>query len=440
MTPSESLMWTVERDPILRSTFLNLTILDGVPDMERLARRISDAIQGFPRMRQRVRTATAPWERHRWVEDASFDLKYHIRKLSLPAPGNMRALLDLAGLILEDAFDPVRPLWQLTVVDGLAEGRSAMLVKMHHTITDGVGGLRLSSSFLDLDGPGRVPVRPPRPEPSQPAPSRAPVSLDGVMSALGRGARIARPDLWVRQARAVAESAATVLRDGIGAGASPAWGARSMGRWLGCLDLDLDRAKGVAKRLEGTVNDYFVTGVVGGTAAYLRQSGTHVETLRVAMPVSTRVDSSFGGNSFVPTRVTVPAGIEEPAERFRRIHDALKVARSDSSLGMTDPVAALLGSLPPAVVTPLARQQVSSVDLAASNLRGSPVQMYVAGAAVRANYPMGPTAGVAFNCTILSYLSRLDMGIDVDVAAVSDPPLLRACIESSFKELDSTWH
>lgn len=442
MTPSESLMWTVERDPILRSTFLNVTILDRAPDMERLAERLTQAIDGFPRMRQRVRTATAPWERHRWIEDASFDLKYHIRRVALPPPGQDRALFDLAGLWLEDAFDPVRPLWQVTVVEGLEGGRAALLAKMHHTITDGVGGLRLSSSFLDFDATGATPVRlPPPPGERKEAgtdrrPSGPVEALAAAGDLLGRTSRALRPDHLLRQAWDMAGSALSMARQGMGPSTTAElWDGRSMGRWLDRIDLDLDVARGVAKRLGGTVNDYFVCGVVGGAAAYHRSRGAEVGSLRVAVPVSTRVDSSFGGNAFVPARVLVPAPAD-PVERFAAAHELLSAARSDRSLGMVESLAGLLRALPPAVITPLARQQVSAVDLAASNLRGSPVELFVAGAAVLANYPMGPTAGVPFNCTVLSYRSRLDMGLDVDVAAVADPPRLRDCISSSFEELD----
>jgi len=440
MSPAESLMWTVERDPILRSTFMTITMLDRAPDMDRLEARIGDAIAGFPRMRQRVRTATNPLERHHWIDDASFELRYHIRRVALAPPGTHRALMDLAALWLEDAFDPVRPLWQLTVVEGLEGGRAALFTKMHHTITDGVGGLRLSSSFLDFDQAGQAPVRVSKTEEAvaEPARSGASGAWNNVVDLAANAGRALRPDRLVRQARGAADSAVSVLRQGIsGASASSLWEGRSMGRWLDCIDLSLDTARVVSKDLGGTINDYFVSGVAGGAARYHRALGAEVDTLRVAMPVSTRVDASFGGNSFAPARVTVPAGIVDPAERFRAIHDLLSAARSDPAIRFMDSVAALLMSLPAAVLTPLARQQIAVVDLAASNLRGSPVQLFVGGAAVLANYPMGPTAGVAFNATVLSYISRLDLGLDVDVAAVADPALLRTCIEESFQELDS---
>lgn len=431
-------MWAIERDPVLRSTFLNITVLDRPPDMARLTRRIDETIGAFPRMRQRVRGATVPWERPAWIEDASFDLRYHLRHVALPPPGTMRSLLDLAGLWLEDAFDPVRPLWQLTVVEGLNDGRAALLAKMHHTITDGVGGLRLSSSFLDFDPDGDSPVRVAVPAGPDSSEREGGPSAVATAARLGRrAAGLARPDMLVRSAREVVDTVASVARQSVGSpSGSELWrDRRSMGRRLDTVDLGLDDARRTAKALGGTVNDYFVTGVSGGAAAYHRALGHPVERLRVAMPVSTRVDKSFGGNSFAPARVTVPVGDADPVSRFRQVHEALSAARSERALGMVDALASVILTLPPAVLTPIARQQVASVDLAASNLRGSPVELYMAGGRVEANYPMGPTAGVAFNATVLSYMDRLDMGLVVDVAAVEDPGLLRRCIEEEFSAL-----
>lgn len=450
MTPSEALMWAVERDPILRSTFLNITVLDRAPDMRRFSQRIAETIEAFPRMRQRVRTPSLPWDRPRWIEDASFDLQYHVRHVALPPPGTFRSLLDLAALWLEDAFDPVRPLWQLTVVEGLGNGRAVLLAKMHHTITDGVGGLRLSSSFLDFDATGDAPVRVagpaqearvdagahgPSPSPTDGGPGGGPLVAAARIGL--RAASLARPDRLVRQTRDAVETVASVARQSFSSpSGSDVWREqRSMGRRLETVDLSLDDARRTAKALGGTVNDYFVTGVTGGAAAYHRALGHPIERFRVAMPVSTRVDRSFGGNSFAPARVTVPVGDPDPVARFRAIHAALSAARSERALGVVDSVAAVIVALPPAVLTPLARQQVSSVDLAASNLRGSPVELYVAGARVEANYPMGPTAGVAFNATVLSYMDRLDMGIVADTAAVHDAAVLRRCIEEEFSAL-----
>src|SRR5947199_2985474 len=151
MSDAEALMWTIEKDPGLRSSFLQLTLLDRAPDFARFRRRMERAVRVLPRLAQRVVPPPARFAPPEWADDPSFDLDFHVRRLALPAPGTERQLLDLAALVYEDAFDRARPLWQLTLVEGLEGGRAALLAKMHHTITDGVGGVRLSAMFLDLE-------------------------------------------------------------------------------------------------------------------------------------------------------------------------------------------------------------------------------------------------------------------------------------------------
>src|SRR5947208_7428906 len=150
MSDTEALMWTIEKDPGLRSSFLQLTLLDRAPDFERFRRRMERAVRVLPRLAQRVVPPPARFAPPEWADDPSFDLDFHVRRLALPPPGTERQLLDLAALVYEDAFDRARPLLQLTIVEGLEGGRAALLAKMHHTITDGVGGVRLSMPFLDL--------------------------------------------------------------------------------------------------------------------------------------------------------------------------------------------------------------------------------------------------------------------------------------------------
>src|SRR5438309_2894009 len=160
MSDAEALMWTIEKDPALRSSFLQLTLLDRVPDFTRFRRRMERAVRVLPRLGQRVVTPPARFAPPEWADDPSFDLDFHVRRLAVPAPGSQRQLLDLAAVLYEDAFDRARPLWNITVVEGLEGGGAALLVKMHHTITDGVGGVRLSMQFIDVarDAPDPDPL------------------------------------------------------------------------------------------------------------------------------------------------------------------------------------------------------------------------------------------------------------------------------------------
>jgi hypothetical protein len=241
-----------------------------------------------------------------------------------------------------------------------------------------------------------------------------------------------------RGAADVVESARSMVRQALvtDGARSPLWaGRRSTARHFEMLSIDLDEAKRAAAALGGTVNDVFVTGVAGGAAAYHRARGVDADELRISMPVSTRHDRSAGGNSFAPTRVLVPAGILDPVERFRAVHDRLATVKAERALGLADALTGVLTGLPGPLLTRLVRQQVETVDLAASNVRGAPVDVFVAGALVLSNHPMGPTGGTAFNASVLSYRSRLDMGINSDSAAIDDPVLLRHCIAESLAEV-----
>ena len=365
----------------------------------------------------------------------------------------------MAATLYEDAFDRARPLWLFHVVEGLSDGRAALLAKMHHTITDGVGGLRLSMQFID--------VAPDAPDPddaeavaddgddgrgdetgdeqgllssaAQAAGNRlrrnlgiARRTVEGVAGAVSHPSQV--PGMAtesVEMARSLLRQLAVVERS-----RSPLWtGKRSLGRHFEAISLDLDGLKATAKALGGTVNDAYVTGIAGAAGAYHRQEGVEVGDLRMSMPVNMRADRSAGGNAFSPARVLVPAGIEDPVERFNEVHARLATTKSERALGVAGALAGVLNGLPTALVVRLARQQVETVDFATSNLRGSNFDLYVAGAHILANHPMGPTAGTAFNATVLGYKDSLDLGLNIDTAAIDDPEELRTCIEEAFAVL-----
>jgi WS/DGAT/MGAT family acyltransferase len=472
MSDAEALMWQAERDPVLRSSFLSITLLDRPPDIEGFRDRMATAVAEIPRLHQRVVAPPGGIGPPEWADDPDFNLSYHVRHLALPAPGTDRQLLDMAALQYQDAFDPTRPLWAFTVVEGLEGGRAALLSKMHHTISDGVGALRLSLRFVDLerdppesDGPrnraaGQVPRddtadRDRGPEDNQSAASATALPLIdalGEMASeilrvpldLGRRAwdtaieSITHPRNWPRDATDALETARSALRQLLitEPAHSPLWsGKRSMARHFEVFSADLDAAKRAAHALGGTVNDVYVAGVAGGAGAYHRAKGAPVDELRASIPVNTRTDRSEGGNSFLPARVLVPAGIEDPVARFTAVHERLAGLKSERAIGITDALVGLVASLPPGVVQRVARSQVHTVDFAASNLRGAPFDLYIAGAHIVANYPIGPTGGTAFNTTLLSYRSSMDIGINIDTAAVDDPNLLCACIQAGIEEI-----
>lgn len=448
MSDAEALMWTLEKDPVLRSSFLQVTVLDRPPDLGRLRRRMARATCAIPRLRERVVSPPARLGPPRWAADPAFDLDYHVRHLGLPAPGTLRQLLDLAAGFYEGPFDRARPLWQMAVVEGLEGGRAALLVKMHHTITDGVGGVRLSMEFLDLERD--APDPPPLPEPTPTAAPRG-LALLGVSAGhlarrqvgiarrlLADGLGLAtRPARLPRVAGGAAATLQSVLRQALVTdhARSPLWRGRATGNHrFEALSFDLDGVRRAAKALGGTVNDLFVAAVAGGAGAYHAALGAPVTELRMAMPVNRRDDRSAGGNAFSPSRVLVPT-LPDPRARFAAVRERLARVKREPALAVAEGVAGLLNALPVSLLVRAARHQAATVDFATSNLRGAPFDLFVAGAEVLANHPMGPTAGVAFNATVMSYRDRFDVGLNVDAGAVQDPALLAHCITDAFGEL-----
>ncbi len=448
-------MWALDADPHLSSTFANLTLFDQPADPERFRARMADALVVVPRLRRRVEDGRAGLGGPTWVDEPDVDLDHHVRQVTLDPPGSESQLLDLAVQVTAAPFDRDLPLWEFVLVDGLGDGRGAMVQKLHHTITDGVGGIRMSEQFIDAErdpGPRPAPSPPPGDDVTLPS-SDSPVdALTGALDDLTRTPR----DL-IRQA---VEGAAGLVRHpahlaevpsdtlatvrslvrqlGVtGSALSPLWGERTLERRLELLRMPLDEAKATAASLGGSVNDLFVTGAAGGAGAYHRARDAPVDELRMAMPISTRASGgsrSSGGNAFAPTRVRVPTD-EDPRARFVEVTARLGVTKEEKAVGFAGTVAGLGTLLPGPVLTRLIRQQTAAVDFTTSNVRGAPFPLYIAGSRILGNHPIGPLGGTAWNLTTISVDGSLDMGLHLDAGAVDDPELLRSCLEASFAEL-----
>jgi WS/DGAT/MGAT family acyltransferase len=450
MTDVEALMWNLEKDPHLSASIANVTILDQTPDPVRLRSRLQQAALMVPRLHQRVVPALGRLAPPEWRDDPEFDLDYHIRWMALPAPGTMRELLDLAAALANHPFDRTRPLWEFVIIEGLEGGRAAMLQKLHHAITDGKGGIRISEQFLDLERDATQPIAVHRlpPPPSVDA-GLVDTTVETLTHNLRRGLGVARRaaegavGVLQHPSRAVAlgtdgvELAQSAMRQLLVTdhAHSPLWTERSLRRHIEVLQVPFDDAKAAAKALGGSLNDLFVAAAAGGAGTVHRAAGLPVDELRISMPVSTRKDASAGGNAFTPTRVLVPTGIEDPVALFEAVRDRLAPTKGERALGVVDGLAGFANLLPTSMLVRLARQQVETVDFAISNVRGAPFPLYIAGARMEANYPIGPTGGTAWNLTLMSYDGMLDMGLHSDGGAVADPAALRGAIEASFTTL-----
>jgi diacylglycerol O-acyltransferase len=474
MSDAEALMWNVEKDPWLNPSGASLILLDRPPDFEHFRKQVAAAVVEVPRLMERVVGGLGRLQPPVWRPDPEFDLDFHVRKVALPAPGTMRQLQDMVAQIYQDPYDRTRPLWMYFVIEGLEDGGAAMVWKIHHTVADGTGAARLSEAFIQLTRDAPEP-----PEVDLEAALAALITADNesgtnpsvVESLVGTATHFARRQagisrrlagefaMWgadpLRARDAVNGVARTInqlrgeLLGGGGPppeevpegetqlpGGSPLWRNRSRHRHLEVMAFPLDQALASAKGLGGSLNDWFLTGVVNGVVAYHDKRGVPLRTLNTSFVVSTRADKAIGGNSFTPTRFAAPAGPMDSAERFAVLREAMAAKRAGvTGGGALSGLAGIANLLPTSLVTSVARSQASKMDFATSNLRGAKRQFYISGAKVVASYAFGPLAGTAFNLTAMSYAGSFAVTMFMDPVAIDDPADLRDCVENAYQEL-----
>ena len=164
VSDSDAFTLALERDPGLRATIVAVASLDRAPDWERLVDRLDRATRTLPTFRQRLVPSPLRLATPRWVTDPDFDLAWHLRRIAVPEGGGPDAVLEIARASAMAAFDPARPLWTFTLVEGLADGSAALVLKVHHALTDGIGGVQIAAHVVDLDRAG-VDLGPPPPAP-----------------------------------------------------------------------------------------------------------------------------------------------------------------------------------------------------------------------------------------------------------------------------------
>ncbi|MEX0874576.1 MAG: wax ester/triacylglycerol synthase domain-containing protein [Actinomycetota bacterium] len=459
MSDAEAMMWNIEHDPRLSSNIGSIAILDRPLNFDYLRLRVAKAVGDLPRMRERVAPVLGRLSPPAWIPDTEFDLDYHLRRISLPEPGSDRQLYDLCTKLLQEPLDRTRPLWSFVAIDGVSDGRGALFTKLHHTVADGEGAVRLAENYMELE---RDTPPPPGTDLAEIIAKDAAESteetsddfLPSLISTSGHAARrifgiakrtLGEAALVVADPARVTEgvknlqTAVTSAQGQLGGGSSgsPIWKNRSRGRFFDTLDVHFDGAKEAAKKLGGSLNDFFVTGAALGAVRYHDFMGVDVPFFSATFVVSTRDDRSAGGNSFTPSKVKIPGGKMDPADRFKAIQESMGSRRGEVTGGadLMGAVSGLANLLPTSVVTGIARQQAGAVDFATSNVRGAPLEVYVSGGKILKMYPMGPVAGTAWNITMLSYAGMLNVGVQMDPAAVEDADLLMRSLREGYAEL-----
>jgi diacylglycerol O-acyltransferase / wax synthase len=446
MGASDAFSWYMERDPVLRPSIVVAVPLDRAPDWDTLVGRVDRMSRLMPSLRQHVIDSPFPLLSPRWAYDPHFDLNWHVRRIGAPGPRTRDAVLQLARRPAMDTFDRARPLWELTVVEGLENGEAALIARLHHSLSDGVSGMRMLAAVTDSQREpsdlGEMPPAPPGEKLDQLSlVTGAAGQIAGQLAHLARrGAAAAIPAL-IRSARnpvglaggAVAMARSVYRTAAPSSGAmSPLMRERATTRHLAVMEVSLDALKTAAKAVGGTVNDAYLTGVTGGLRRYHQRHGTSVESLRAVVPINLRTDGDTSwGNKITLQRLTLPVGEPDPGARMRKLHHATQAARNEPSLPVTGVIAGTLNMLPVGYVAGVLKH----VDFLASNVTGPPDPVYVAGSKITGMFAFGPTIGASLNTTLVSYAGTCDIGINIDTAAVPDPDVLLDCLQESLAEI-----
>ncbi|MDP9463584.1 MAG: WS/DGAT domain-containing protein [Actinomycetota bacterium] len=447
---SDALMWSIEKDPCLRSTIVAVSLLDRKPDWHRLGLRIADACELIPRLRQRVVGTPLHLGPPRWQLDEYFDINYHLRRTVAPEPGDLRSVLDIAGLMAMTAFDKDRPLWEFTLVEGLTDGRAAFIQKVHHSFTDGVGGLKLAQLLLDEKrNPARRDTAPRSAD--QPRVSgltsaaeslaadvraAAIASLRGAHALPGVAARaVTNPGgpltTLTRELRSIGKLLAPVSKP-----LSPIMADRGLSRRLDSFDVALDSMLAAAHAANSTLNDAFLASVAGGMRRYHDRHDAPVGALRVTMPINLRRPGDPpGSNRFTPARFKLPVSTVDAGDRMRELGQLARDWRNEPSVKRTGVVANVLNRLPAFAATSLLGSMLKAIDFVATNLPGLKHRAYLAGAEVVREYAFAPPSGAAFSVSLMSHVDQCCVGINADISAVPDPEVLTTCLREGFDEV-----
>ncbi|MGA7986834.1 MAG: wax ester/triacylglycerol synthase family O-acyltransferase [Candidatus Dormiibacterota bacterium] len=429
----------------------SVAVLDGpVPAYGDLVRLIAAKLPLVPRYRQKVRTALGGIGRPVWVDDPHFQILYHIRHTAIPPPGGRDELRNLAGRVFAQLLDRSKPLWELWMVEGLEDGRWAIISKVHHCMVDGVAATDLLTVLFDSSDASEE-VEPPEEWLPDPEPGRLTLAARGVLETL------ADPIGSLRNVTGVMHLTAapmTRLTDAAVLVRSLAdWGKRSATSLNGPIgphrrwswaEASLDDVKVVRAGLGGTVNDVVLASIAAGFRALLEHRGEDLSNrvVRTLVPVSVRAEHERGtlNNRVSAMFPGLPVSIDDPVERLAAISEQLSMLKSSKQAVAGDALVRLAGFAPPMLLAMgarlAARTPQRALQTVTTNVPGPQDPLYVAGRRMLYSYPYVPIMGsVRISIAIFSYCGRLFFGITGDYDTVSDIDVLRDGIEAGLQEL-----
>ncbi|HEU4542945.1 MAG TPA: wax ester/triacylglycerol synthase family O-acyltransferase [Jiangellaceae bacterium] len=437
----------------------NVAIFDepaGGFDYDALVALVADRITLVPRYRQKVRPVFGRLARPLWVDDADFDLTYHVRRSALPRPGADEQLRELVARVLSRPLDRDRPLWEMYLVEGLAGGRFAVLSKTHHAIVDEITAVDIGQVILDDTPEPRLTSTA---EPWRPQPGPGPLDLfaDAVAEV------VRHPNTVVDQVRTgltglehaaqrvignvggLAEAARAAVRPAPPGPLNVPIGSQ---RRFETVDAPLERYRRIRTAQGGTVNDVVLATLAGALRGWMMTRGEAVRTdssMRALVPVSVQApptgnDVAVVGNQVASYLLDLPIGEPNPIVRLQRISYGMR-AHADTGRAVSARALVELAGFAPSTLHALGARVASRMsrrlfNLIVTNVPGPQVPLYAAGARLSASYPVVPlTPGQAVAVGVTSYDGTVHYGLYGDRDAMPDLAVLSQCITDALDEL-----
>ena len=426
------------------------TVPDGF-SADRFVATLADRLPRLAPLRRRVVDAPLGLSRPVWSDGETPDLAHHLRRATLDPPGDMVALAAFAASIADVTLDRARPLWELYVVEGCANGRIAVVAKLHHSLMDGAAGMEFMGALLTLS-PDTEPALPDLPTPARPQAWR-----DRLENAATTALALARtPAAVARATIATGTGMLRLARARTGPGHStmpfagprtPFGGSATGHRAIALASVPRADVDAVCAATGTTINDVLLAGVAGSLRAWLHDHGGIPDRrLVAAVPVSAHdAARPETANALAVALVKLATDLDDPGDRLTATAAAASAAKRTVAAVGTGTLTAWLDVVWAPLVSvggrlystlQLANRHPPLCNLLVSNVVGPPMALYLAGARLVALHPLGPVyEGLGLNVTAISREDAIDIGLVAWREHVPDLDALARGIGAAIAEL-----
>ena len=436
MSPLEQLSGTdaallALESPSTPMQVLGILVLDPIGNdsaysFNRLCATLEERIPHMPPFTRELVQVPLHLDRPYWQQVGDIDVDVHVTRTTAPEPGDWHALSEVVGKVASQLLPRDRPLWHITVIDGLADGRVALVARIHHATLYGATGVEFMAHLLDFDAEGRTMEPPPKLEDSS-SPSQPELLARAALHAAAAPIRVGK--VAVGSAGGLLGGAVNRVRGGL-SGLKPEFGAPSTmltghlteKRTTAFTRVPLDDLKAVKERHGGTVNDVVLTAVTGALREYFLARGDDSGTRPLAnCPMSVGGADISGTDRITWLGINLPVDISEPLDQLREVSKETEGAKEATESMGAGFIADVADATPALMLAGggrlysrfgLSRFHPPLCSLVVSNMVGPPIPLYLAGARIEAVFPLGPLLpGSGLNVTVLSDMGYVDIGL-----------------------------